>query len=119
MYRKRIICGITQEAVRDLVSLSLCGSKNKIRPFSDCLGACVMRRTQPWSLACFFALCFTLPCYAQRCGTERWSVKTGTDSGASGVGLSSPQPARISDLIALAPPHPLPADSLFNNTATT
>jgi hypothetical protein len=77
-----------------------------------------MTRTLPLSFALSFTLC-AMPCLAQRCGVERWSVKTGTDAGASAVGLSSPQPARISELIALTPPHPLPADSRFAPTENT
>ena len=56
---------------------------------------------------------------AQRCGKERWSVKTGTDSGAAQVGVANPQPANISDLIALQPPDPLPADTRFDPTENT
>ncbi len=62
---------------------------------------------------------FTVEGFAQRCGVERWSVKTGTDSGAGGVNLLNPQPANISDLIALAAPSPIPADSRFSPTEDT
>jgi hypothetical protein len=61
----------------------------------------------------------TAAAFAQRCGVERWSVKTGTDSGAAGVNLLNPQPANISDLIALAAPSPIPADSRFSPTEDT
>ncbi len=62
---------------------------------------------------------FVLQATAQRCGKERWSVKTGTDAAVSSVGLASPQPAQISDLISLAPPNPLPTDSRFAPTENT
>src|SRR5713226_7767900 len=44
----------------------------------------------------------------QHCGKERWSVKTGTDSDAGSVNLSSPQNTTIAELIALTPPNPIP-----------
>jgi hypothetical protein len=62
---------------------------------------------------------FAVAAFAQRCGVERWSVKTGTDSGVGGVNLSNPQPANISDLIALAAPSPIPVDSRFSPTEDT
>ncbi len=46
--------------------------------------------------------------FGQQCGTERWSVKTGGDAGASQVNLNSPQSAAIVDLIAL--PNTQPED---------
>jgi len=49
----------------------------------------------------------------QRCGVERWAVKTGTDSNAGAVNLGSPQTTTIADLIALAPPSPFPANNRF------
>lgn len=62
---------------------------------------------------------FSVATFGQRCGKERWSVKTGTDSGAGQVNLANPQPANISDLIALAAPSPLPTDSRFSPTENT
>lgn len=64
-------------------------------------------------------LLFSSTAFGQRCGKERWSVKTGTDAGAGQVNLASPQPANISDLIALAPPNPLPTDTRFAPTENT
>jgi hypothetical protein len=57
--------------------------------------------------------------FGQRCGKERWSVKTGTDSGAGQVNFASSQPANISDLIALPAPSPLPTDTRFSPTENT
>ena len=62
---------------------------------------------------------FTVAAFGQRCGKERWSVKTGTDSGAGGVDLANPQPATISQLISLPAPRPLPADTRFSPTENT
>lgn len=62
---------------------------------------------------------FSVATFGQRCGKERWSVKTGTDSGAGQVNLANPQPANISDLIALAAPSPLPTDTRFSPTENT
>ena len=55
----------------------------------------------------------------QRCGVERWSVKTGTDSGASQVDMGNAQPTTIADLIALPAPSPLPTDTRFAPTEDT
>ena len=46
---------------------------------------------------------------AQRCGVERWAVKTGTDADVSRVDLTHPKNATIADLIALQAPQPLPS----------
>src|SRR5437899_12940110 len=49
------------------------------------------------------------PSLFARCGVERWSVKTGTDSDASHVRPPvAPTPTTSSDLIRLTPPHPIP-----------
>lgn len=55
----------------------------------------------------------------QHCGTERWSVKTGTDPDAVSVSLSTPQTATIAQLIALAPPSPIPPNNRFSPTENT
>lgn len=79
-----------------------------------------MWRTQKSvALALFVLSLAAVPAFAQRCGKERWSVKTGTDSGAGQVDLAHPQTARIADLIALQPPSPLPTDSRFAPTENT
>jgi len=75
-------------------------------------------RTVSWGLLAFSFLC-TGPAFGQRCGVERWSVKTGTDSDSSQVDLSSPQAANIKDLVALQPPNPLPKDNRSAPTETT
>jgi hypothetical protein len=59
------------------------------------------------------------PTFGQHCGKERWSVKTGTDGGATEVDVAHPRTARIIDLIALQPPSPLPTDSRFAPTENT
>lgn len=59
------------------------------------------------------------PTFGQRCGRERWSVKTGTDAGANQIDLTNPQTATIADLIALQRPSPLPTDSRFEPTENT
>ncbi len=69
------------------------------------------------------ALCLFSFCYAtasgQKCGKERWSVKTGTDSDAAQVQLSNTQSANISDLIVLPAPNPIPSTSRFAPTEDT
>jgi len=54
-----------------------------------------------------------------QCGVERWSIKTGTDSGASGIDLTSPSPTTISSLISPSAPQPIPLDSRVSPTETT
>jgi hypothetical protein len=56
---------------------------------------------------------------AQRCGQERWSVKTGTDADSGSVDLTSPQKTTIAQLIALTPPRPIPASTRFSPTEKT
>ena len=52
------------------------------------------------------------------CGTERWSIKTGTDSGAGSVSLV-PQPTTIATLVGLPKPSSLPSSSRIAPTETT
>jgi hypothetical protein len=69
------------------------------------------------AFGCWFATPVEL--LAQRCGQERWSVKTGTDTDSGRVDLSSPQNTTIAQLIALSPPRPIPATTRFSPTETT
>ena len=66
-----------------------------------------------------FAASFAIATFGQRCGKERWAVKTGSDSGVGLVNLASPQPANILQLITLPAPSPLPTDSRFAPTEDT
>lgn len=79
-----------------------------------------MRRIPKTSWA-LLVICFacTTPTLGQRCGVERWSVKTGVDSDSSHVDLSNPQTANIAALIAIQPPSPLPKDNRFGPTEDT
>ena len=54
-----------------------------------------------------------------QCGVERWQVKTGTDSDASSVNLSSSTPNTIASLTALAKPSTIPPTSRIQPTETT
>lgn len=54
-----------------------------------------------------------------QCGVERWSVKTGTDTDAGAVNLSSPFPTTVGDLIGLNKPTQLPPTSRIQPTETT
>jgi len=67
----------------------------------------------------FCASCFCGQSQAQRCGVERWAVKTGTDAGAGSVNLAAFQNTTIAHLIGLTPPHPIPTDSRFDPTENT
>src|SRR5216684_8168036 len=80
----------------------------------------VMTKFLKMTLVLLGLVCFFIPtALGQRCGKERWSVKTGTDAGASQIDLTNPKTATIGDLITLQPPNPLPADSRFAPTENT
>src|ERR1700732_4830352 len=66
----------------------------------------------------FLALAFCSQALGQ-CGVERWSVKTGTDSGGSSIDLTSSTPTTIGNLISLSAPHPIPVDTRISPTETT
>ena len=79
-----------------------------------------MTKCLKMTLVLLALVCFFIPtALGQRCGKERWSVKTGTDAGASQIDLTNPKTATIGDLITLQPPNPLPADSRFAPTENT
>src|SRR5215472_10120080 len=65
-----------------------------------------------------FCCCSSTQLFA-RCGVERWSVKTGTDTDAQQVDLANPKPAAIADLVQLTPPAPIPPDNRVAPTETT
>jgi hypothetical protein len=76
------------------------------------------RLTTVFALLVFIA--FSTPFQAQqRCGVERWSVKTGTDADSASVNLASPQTTTIAQLIALTPPNPIPPNNRFGPTEST
>jgi hypothetical protein len=64
------------------------------------------------------ALSFT-PKLLGQCGVERWSVKTGTDSGATSIDLNSSSATTISSLVAESAPQPIPVNSRVQPTETT
>ena len=47
----------------------------------------------------------------QHCGTERWTVKTLTDAGASAIQSMTPKDMKVADLITQKAPSKLPATS--------
>lgn len=53
------------------------------------------------------------------CGTERWSIKTGTDSGASAIDLTHPAQTTVATMRLWVPPHTLPVDSRVSPFETT
>jgi hypothetical protein len=71
-----------------------------------------------------FVLCATLTtfAYAQnpfRCGKERWSIKTGTDQGATQIDINSPQQTTIANLVQFPAPQPIPKDTRVDGPETT
>lgn len=72
------------------------------------------------SLVCVLAITvFSTQLTAQRCGQERWSVKTGIDPDAASVDLNNPQNTTIAQLITLNPPSPIPPNNRFGPTEDT
>lgn len=57
--------------------------------------------------------------WAQSCGVERWSVKTGTDPDAGLVDLASPQSNTIATLRSWPAPNPIPANNRVSPYETT
>lgn len=55
-------------------------------------------RKVPWTLLVLCSIC-TTSTLGQRCGVERWSVKTGTDGDSDHVDLSSSQAANIAEVL--------------------
>ena len=53
------------------------------------------------------------------CGTERWSLKVGTDTAATSIAVSTPQTTTIAALRALAAPASLPTSARIAPTETT
>jgi hypothetical protein len=78
-----------------------------------------MRRRAKVLLGLLLLSCFSITAVAQRCGVERWSVKTGSDADVGNVHLSSPQTATIAQLIALLAPSPIPKNNRVAPTETT
>ena len=71
-----------------------------------------------WAVLSICLACST-PSLGQRCGVERWPVKTGIDGDSSHVDTSNPQTANIAELVALQRPNPLPNDTRFAPTENT
>lgn len=63
-------------------------------------------------------LLLAVPLHAQ-CGVERWSIKTGTDSGASSINLSTYVSTTIYNMLQSAKPATLPANSRISPRETT
>lgn len=53
------------------------------------------------------------------CGVERWSVKTGTDSGAKSINITSSTATTLATLIKIKPPGSIPSNSRVKGTETT
>lgn len=54
-----------------------------------------------------------------QCGQERWSVKTGTDTGSGQVDLTAPTPTTIANLRGFSAPHPIPRSKRVAPAETT
>jgi hypothetical protein len=78
-----------------------------------------MAKTRNSALMLWVIACLLTSTAWSQCGKERWSVKTGTDSGAGQIDLTNPQAANISDLVNLPAPNPLPTDTRFDPTENT
>ncbi len=54
-----------------------------------------------------------------QCNSERWSIKTGTDSGASAINLNSPTATTIANLTAIPAPGTIPDEQRIQPAETT
>jgi hypothetical protein len=71
---------------------------------------------------CWFAALLFLVAPATlfaQCGVERWSIKTGTDSGAGSINLGSATSTTIANLRGFAAPNPIPSNSRVSPVETT
>jgi len=59
-------------------------------------------------LSCAAILGAAADVLAQRCGVERWAIKTGADADAVSVDVDHPQDASVAELSLLDPPRPIP-----------
>ena len=75
-----------------------------------------MRFVRVLSAPVILLMAFSL--HAQ-CGVERWSIKTGTDSGASSINLGSYVSTTIYNMLQSAHPATLPANSRISPRETT
>ena len=75
-----------------------------------------MRFVRVLSVPVILLLAFSL--HAQ-CGVERWSIKTGTDSGASSINLGTYVSTTIYNMLQSAHPATLPANSRISPRETT
>ena len=80
----------------------------------------ILDRWQRLLLSAMFLVATTsLPLSAQQCGVERWSIKTGTDAGATAVNQVTSSPTTINTLTALTAPQPIPPTTRVPPTETT
>jgi hypothetical protein len=79
-----------------------------------------MKRFISTSIFCIAFVLFLSPARTNaQCGAERWSVKTGTDTDASLVNLSSPTSTTIANLTAIPAPAQIPDQQRIQPTETT
>jgi hypothetical protein len=77
-----------------------------------------IRRHALWIVLLSYAATAS-PALAERCGTQRWSLKTGTDADAHGIDFSHPHSTTIVNMIALPAPNPIPTSSRVKPIETT
>ena len=77
-----------------------------------------MKRIVSISIFCL-ALALLPAAVNAQCNSERWSIKTGTDSGASSINLNSPTSTTIANLTAIPAPASIPEDQRIQPTETT
>ena len=68
---------------------------------------------------CVAAVAGVLSAQTPRCGHERWSIKTGTDSQAAAINLTNPVVTTLAAIAAPTPPNPIPADTRVAPAETT
>ena len=77
-----------------------------------------MKRIVSISIFCL-ALVFLPSTVNAQCNSERWSIKTGTDAGASSINLNSPTSTTIANLTAIPAPASIPDEQRIQPTETT
>ena len=79
-----------------------------------------MKRFISTSIFCVALVLFLSPVSTHaQCNSERWSIKTGTDTDASLVNLNSPTSTTIANLTAIPAPAQIPEDQRIQPTETT
>src|SRR5215471_14206315 len=79
----------------------------------------MLRRSLSVPLLAAVALLLSAPRARAQCGVERWSIKTGTDAGATAIDLGTSTSVSIATMRGWTAPNPIPATSRVSPAETT